>query len=79
MPGKKKRAITLDKGSLTVMLTSHPTKGKANKELIGFLKEVIGKNVEIRKGHGSRDKLICVELDEEELMAILKERGEEYG
>ncbi len=74
-PGKKKRGIILEKGREglpIVALTSHPTKGKANKELLEFLKGVFGKQVEIKRGHSSREKLICVELSEEELFAALR-------
>ena len=58
-------------GILRVKVTAPPAKGKADKELIAFLSQLldVGKSsVNIIKGHTSRNKLIAIDgLSQEEV------------
>jgi len=58
-------------GILRLKVTAPPTKGKANKELIAFLGQLldVGKSsINIIKGHTSRNKLIAIAgLSQEEV------------
>jgi len=50
-------------GILRVRIAAAPLKGKANKELIGFLSEVLGvskSSIRVEKGLASRRKLVLV-------------------
>lgn len=62
-------------GAWRTKISAPPVRGKANKELMGFLSEVlvIGKDrVNLARGHTSRTKLIIVEgLAQEEVMKRL--------
>lgn len=62
-------------GVLRVKVTAPPVKGKANRELIAFLSQLLGVGkgrVNIKKGHTSRNKLITIDgLSQEEVMRRL--------
>ncbi len=63
-PGASKPGISrMDDGKIKVRLSSPPEKGKANKELKVFLSAFFGvakKDVEIKAGEKSRDKVIMI-------------------
>ena len=67
----KNEVLGFTDGILRVKVTVPPTKGKANKELIAFLSQLldVGKSsVNIIKGHTSRNKLIAIDgLSQEEV------------
>ena len=67
-------------GVWQVKVSAPPVNGKANRELITFLSEVLGvskSSLSIAKGHTSRNKVIAVEgLNEEEIM---KRLSSSYG
>ena len=51
-------------GGLRVKVSAPPVKGKANKELIALLSQVLGvhkNSVSIIKGHTSRSKIIAID------------------
>ena len=62
-------------GILQVRISAPPVKGKANKELIDFLSQLLGvskSRLSIIKGHTSRNKVIAVDgLSREELLKQL--------
>ena len=62
-------------GTLRVRIAAPPVKGKANKELIAFLSQVLGvgkSSVAITKGHTSRNKVISIDgLSQEEAVRRL--------
>ena len=59
-------------GVLQVRVSAPPVKGKANKELIGFLSRILGvgrSQISIIRGHTSRNKVIVIGgLSREEIM-----------
>jgi len=62
-PGSKEQKIEIKDDELKIHLKASPRKGKANKELISFLAKMIGINksdIELVKGHKSRDKVISL-------------------
>lgn len=63
-PGASKPGISrMDDGKVKIRLSSPPEKGKANKELKVFLGAFFGvakKDVEIKAGEKSRDKVIMI-------------------
>ena len=67
----RNEVLGFTEGILRVKVAAPPTKGKANKELIAFLSQLldVGKSrVNIIKGHTSRNKLIAVDdLSQEEV------------
>ena len=62
-------------GVFQVRVAAPPVKGKANRELITFLGQVLGigrSNINITKGHAARDKLIAINgLSQEEIVKRL--------
>jgi hypothetical protein len=64
-PGAKQNAIVrFENGVWHIKIAAPPVEGKANKELIEFLSEVLGvskSRITIEKGTTSRRKLIVVE------------------
>jgi len=62
-------------GVLRVRVAAPPVKGKANRELLAFLSQVLGVDkgtLTIIKGHTSRSKVIAVDgLSQEEIMKRL--------
>ena len=56
--------VSLTNGILRVRVSAPPVKGKANKELIGFLSRLLGISkggISIIKGHTNRNKLIAID------------------
>jgi uncharacterized protein (TIGR00251 family) len=62
-------------GVLQVKIAAPPEKGKANKELVDFLSEVLGVRksaISIIKGHTSRNKVLNIEgMGQEEVLKRL--------
>lgn len=62
-------------GVFRVKVAAPPVKGKANKELITFLSQVLGINkdmISITRGHATRNKLINIDgLSREDIMERL--------
>ncbi len=59
--------------SIEVKVSSPPKGGKANAELIRFLKDVFGRDVKIVKGQTSTQKTILVEgIGKDEAIKILR-------
>ena len=62
-------------GILRVKVAAPPVKGKANKELIAFLSQLLGigkSSLAILKGHASRNKVITIDgLRQEDIMKRL--------
>ena len=71
----RNEVLGFTEGVLRVKVTAPPAKGKANKELIAFLGQLldVGKgSINIIKGHTSRNKLIAIDgLSQEEVMRRL--------
>lgn len=61
-PSSKKRKVWYDrwKGVLKVSVKSPPVKGKANEELIEFLKELFKRDVVIIRGEKSTKKVLLI-------------------
>ena len=64
-PGVKQNTVVrLENGIWHIKIAAPPVEGKANKELVEFLSEVLGvskSHITIEKGLTSRKKLIVVE------------------
>ena len=62
-------------GVLGVKIAAPPVKGKANRELIAFLSQMLGvgrSRLSIIKGHTSRNKVIAIDgLSPEEVKQLL--------
>ena len=62
-------------GTLRVRIAAPPVKGKANKELIAFLSQLLGvskSSIAIVQGHTSRNKVIAINgLSQEDIMKRL--------
>ena len=71
----RNKVLGFAEGQLRIKVAAPPVKGKANRELIAFLSQLLdtGKsNIDIIKGHTSRNKLIAIEgLSQEEVMKRL--------
>lgn len=69
----------LTKGILRVKVAAPPIKGKANKELIAFLGQLLDVSrgsINIIKGHTSRNKLVAINgLSQEEVTKRLSSCG----
>ncbi len=67
----KNAVVGLANGVWRIKVAAPPDKGKANKELIDFLSDILGQRkdcITIIKGHTSHSKLISVEgLNQEEV------------
>lgn len=62
-PGSKEQKFTKSDTELRIHLKASPIKGKANKELISFLAEILHlkkSNIDIVKGKKSRDKIVSI-------------------
>ncbi len=60
----KNAVVGLINGVWRIKISAPPDKGKANKELIEFLSDILGRKkdcITIIKGHASHNKLISVE------------------
>ena len=71
----RNEVVTSADGVLQVKVAAPPVKGKANKELVAFLSQVLGvgkSSLTIVKGHTSRNKVITVDgLSQEEIIKRL--------
>ena len=67
--------VSFTDGVLRVKVSAPPIKGKANKELITFLSQLLGvskSSVNIIKGHTTRNKVVAIDgLSREEVMKRL--------
>lgn len=67
----KSEVVDFTNGVLQVKVAAPPVKGKANKELVALLSQVLGvgkSSVSIIKGHASRSKVIAIDgLSQEEV------------
>jgi uncharacterized protein len=74
-PGSARRGITrLDPRGLLIALYSHPSKGRANEELIAFLARLLGTSqsaVTIIRGHSARVKTVRIVKPEPARVAAL--------
>ena len=71
----KNEVVGLAGSVLRVKVSAPPVKGKANRELIGFLSQRLGLDkdqVSIIRGHTARNKVIAIEgLSQEEILRRL--------
>ena len=75
-PGAARNEVVgFNKGVLQVRISAPPVKGKANKELIVFLSQLLNvssASIIIIKGHTSRNKLITIyDLSQEAALRLL--------
>lgn len=65
VPRAKRNAIELDEdGGIKVRVTAVPERGKANAAVIALIAKALGvpkRNVEVVRGHTSRDKTISID------------------
>ena len=61
-PNSGKQKVVKQKDSYLVYLKSQPEKGKANLELIKILKKYFNKDVRIKKGFTSKEKIVVIIL-----------------
>ena len=77
----RNKVLGFTEGQLRIKVAAPPVKGKANRELIAFLSQVldIGKSdINIIKGHTSRNKLIAIDgLSQEEAMKRLSSSSDD--
>ena len=75
----RSEVVNFPDGVLRVKVSAPPVKGKANKELIALLSQVLGvdrSRVSITKGHTSRNKIIAIDgLGQEEITKRLFSSG----
>ena len=71
----RNEVVGFNDGVWQVKVSAPPIKGKANKELIAFLSEILGvgrSSLSIIKGHTSRNKLMAIDgLTQAEVMKRL--------
>lgn len=76
----RNEVVGFTEGVLHVRVAAPPVKGKANKELIAFLSDVLSvskSQISILKGETSKNKLLLVEgLSEEEVRKRLQPEAE---
>ncbi|MFC1951632.1 DUF167 domain-containing protein [Chloroflexota bacterium] len=74
----RSKVVSFTDGVLQVRIAAPPVKGKANRELIAFLSQVLGVGkgaLTIIRGHTSRSKVIAIDgLSQEELIRRLSLR-----
>jgi hypothetical protein len=65
----------LTNGILRIKISAPPIKGKANRELIAFLSQLLGTskdNISIIKGHTARNKVVAIDsLSKESVLELL--------
>lgn len=75
----RNEVIGFAEGVLRVKISAPPVKGKANRELLAFLSQLLGISqgaLTITKGHTSRSKIVAVDgLGQEELLKRLLVKG----
>jgi uncharacterized protein (TIGR00251 family) len=71
----KNEVVGFSNGIWRIKVAAPPDKGKANKELIGFLSKILGlrkDNLNILKGHSSHNKIVSIEeINAEDLIKRL--------
>jgi len=71
----RNEVVGITNGVLGVKIAAPPVKGKANRELIAFLSQMLGvgrSRLSIIKGHASRNKVIAIDgLSPEEVKRLL--------
>ena len=79
----RSEVIDFTDGVLRVRVAAPPVKGKANKELMAFLGQVLGVgkgSLTIIKGHTSRSKVIAIDgLSQEDIIKRLKAKPSSSG
>jgi uncharacterized protein (TIGR00251 family) len=79
----KNEVVGFAGGVLRVKISAPPIRGKANRELIAFLSQLlnVGKNnINILKGHTSRNKIVAIDdLSQEEVMKRIVITGRSCG
>lgn len=81
-PRAKRKRLVRDGDVLRVRLTSAPTDGKANEELVGYLAKtfcVKKSEIVIMRGQKARIKLVSIPLDESTFFQVLQGIPEENG
>ncbi len=74
VPNSRSQCVELGDEGMMIRLKSPPIKGKANDELVKFLKKLLKKPVSIVSGFTSREKVILVRnADTDYVMKRLKE------
>ena len=76
-PGASRNKVTrYADGVLHVRIAAPPVRGKANRELIAFLSDILGvskSSISIEKGHTSRRKVVVVEgMGEGEIARVVE-------
>ena len=78
---RRNEGLGLEDGVLRVKIAAAPVKGKANKELIDFLSQLLGiskSSIMIEKGLASRKKVIAIQsLDQLQILERLGARPRE--
>ena len=71
----RNKVVGFSNGVLRVRISAPPIKGKANRELISFLSQLLGvsqNSITIIKGHGSQNKIITIyNLSQEAALRLL--------
>ena len=75
-PGAARNEVVgFSNGVLRVKVSAPPVKGKANRELVAFLSQLLGvsqDSISIIKGHTSRNKIITIyDLSQEAALRLL--------
>ncbi len=74
VPNSRSQCVELGDEGIVIRLKSPPVKGKANDELVRFLKKLLKKPISIVSGFTSREKVILVgDADTDYVMERLKE------
>jgi uncharacterized protein (TIGR00251 family) len=71
----RNEVVSFDEGTLRIIITAPPLKGKANHELVDFLSQwldLVRGEVAITRGHTSRDKIVAIYgLSQEKALKLL--------
>ena len=68
---KKNEIIFCEDGTIKIRIKEKPIEGRANKEIIRFLKKILKTKVEILKGERSERKILNIEgLEKDEIFRI---------
>lgn len=74
VPNSRSRCVELSNEGIVIRLKSPPVKGKANDELMKFLKKLLKKHPSIVSGFTSREKVVLVRnADTDYVLKRLKE------
>ncbi len=70
---KKNEIVFCEDGAIKIRIKEKPVEGKANKELIRFLKKILKTKVEILKGERSERKILNIYgMEKEEVIEKLR-------